>query len=552
MSKYDLDAAYRRIHVKPTQNLHCTTIIDKIAYIPLRLPFGVASGPSIYSTMSETIFDLTNDLLNDKSWNLESLNSPILDNLHQPESLDDTIPFAKAEELSVYIPLRTSVCDGYIDDFLSIGLDYEDEVQKSQQAPTIAVHTIFRPLSTTEPIPRDAPISERKLAGEGIPHEQKIMLGWKLCSRTCTIFLPKDKAKAWDNDIKQILESLTTSSKPMESLIGRFNHVGYIIPTARYFINRLRHLLFRCEKFGTQKLQKWESDDLKLWQKFLQKASVQGVPFNNICFTKYTQKILTDASEFGLGGVNISTGKVWRFQIPLWMRKSMHINLLEFIACTIGIWLEIIHNKSETFLKIQALTDNSSAVGWLSKASFNPKTHHGHDIVARKLATILLDSNSTITSQHTPGRTNIVADSLSRDFHLPNNQLTLILKSLYPQQANRNFQILETLPPEITSWIYSLQHISTKPRDSQTAPERSKTGTLFAGLNSCKDVALKINSLRNLTKNQEYSSCVLSQKVLEEMKLAEQTSKDLQEQQFQPPSATYVRPFGRIYGATRL
>jgi len=41
MSKYDLDAAYRRLHVNPLQNLQCVTIINnKIAYIPLRLPFG--------------------------------------------------------------------------------------------------------------------------------------------------------------------------------------------------------------------------------------------------------------------------------------------------------------------------------------------------------------------------------------------------------------------------------------------------------------------------------------------------------------------------------
>ena len=63
MSKYDLDAAYRRLHVALEQALQCTTVIDRIAYIPLRLPFGVKSGPSIYSTISELIFDLTNDIL---------------------------------------------------------------------------------------------------------------------------------------------------------------------------------------------------------------------------------------------------------------------------------------------------------------------------------------------------------------------------------------------------------------------------------------------------------------------------------------------------------
>jgi len=68
-----------------------------MAYIPLRLPFGVAARPSVYSTMSETIFDFTNDLLNDKEWKLDDLHSPIVDKLHKPQSLDDSIPFGQAE-----------------------------------------------------------------------------------------------------------------------------------------------------------------------------------------------------------------------------------------------------------------------------------------------------------------------------------------------------------------------------------------------------------------------------------------------------------------------
>jgi len=53
-------------------------------------------------------------------------------------------------------------------------LEKEEILAKSQQAPAIAVHTIFRPISHQEPINRDAPISEKKLKGEGTPSERKI------------------------------------------------------------------------------------------------------------------------------------------------------------------------------------------------------------------------------------------------------------------------------------------------------------------------------------------------------------------------------------------
>ena len=519
MSKYDLDAAYRRIHVLPSQTLQCVAVIDRLAYIPLRLPFGVAAGPSLYSTMSETVFDLTNDLLNDKTWKLSSLNSPIHHQLQSPAELDGSIPFEPAQELEVYVPLRKAFCDGYIDDFLSIGLDHNEYLEKSQQAPTIAVHTIFRPVSPHEPIQRDAPISSKKLKGEGTPSERKIMLGWLLCTRTSRIFLPEDKQKAWNKDIESTLARGSTTTKELQSMIGRFNHVGYIIPTARYFLNRLRHLLQRCEKYGIQHLKQWEEDDLKLWQQFLQYSTKEGISFNNMCFTKHNTMILTDASEWGLGGYNPSTGTAWRFELPIWMRESMHINLLEFISCTIGIWLELIRQKDSTFIKIKALTDNSSAVGWLYKANFNPSSHAQHDTVARKLAKVLLAHDSSITSQHTPGKHNIIADSLSRDFHLPPNKLTFILQSLFPSQVNKDFRILPKLPREIISWISSLRVTSTKREASPQTPDRSKMGTFFAGQNSWPNVVSKVNSLKDSFKKPGTNCSVVLQRVLDEMSL---------------------------------
>ena len=555
MSKYDLDAAYRRLHVRHDQALQCVTIIGDIAYIPLRLPFGVAAGPSIYSTISETIFDLTNDILNDKTWDIDHINSPLQSELEKPFYLDDSLPFETLQPLEVYIPLRHTFCDGYIDDFLSVGLDEADLLRRSQEAPTLAVHSVFRPVHDDEPIHRDDAISAKKLKGEGTPSEQKIMLGWLICTRSCRIYLPKDKELAWLTDIQSLLTSTFVETKELESIIGRCNHIGYILPNARYFLNRLRHLLMRCQRYGKQSLQQWEKEDLELWKKFISHASLEGVSFNNISFTKHNQHILTDASEFGLGGYNPNTGRAWRFQLLPWMHKCMHINILEFIACIIGIWLEILFNKESkqhNFLKVRALTDNSSAVGWLYKSSFNPKSHLQHDIVARKFATLLLENETAITSQHTPGQSNIIADSLSRDFHLPNKQLTFILKSLYPSQVTQNFQILETLPREIISWISSLRATSTKLSAPPSKPERSKTGTLFGGANSLSALVSKINTLKNMGEKTKSKFCQPLQKVYEEMKMAEQADLLSPAAQYHPPSETYVRPFGRTFGATRL
>ena len=75
--KLDLDAAYRRLHVLAAMVVLTITIIRKIAYILLRLPFGVANGPNDFSIVSEPIMDLTNDILRDDTCDPNDIHSPL-------------------------------------------------------------------------------------------------------------------------------------------------------------------------------------------------------------------------------------------------------------------------------------------------------------------------------------------------------------------------------------------------------------------------------------------------------------------------------------------
>jgi len=552
MTKYDMDAAYRRLHSIPRHALKCVTIIGKIAYIPLRLPFGVAPGPSLYSTISECIYDLVNDLLNETTWDRLTLNSPTAKLLEEPESPDlSTLP-EQVNKLSVHIPNRDAFADGYIDDCLSVAVDSGDMIRRSQEAPPLIVHSIFRPLDQSDPLPRDDNISIKKLRGEGTPSEQKVMLGWLLDTTKMRIYLPIDKAMEWSTEINLILKRKRTTQKELERTVGRLNHTGYIIPMGRYFLNRLRHILERCERYGTQQLQQWESKDLELWLKILNHTSQNGVSFNNITHTEISSYLATDACEHGLGGFNVLTGKAWRYKLPKWMTSSCHINLLEFIASFIGIWLEILESKEKKYIKIRALTDNSSAVGWLYKSNFNPKSHPGHNTVARKLATVLLESESSIESQHIKGSHNVVADSLSRDHHINKTHLAFILKSLFPSQAPKNLQICENLPDEIISWLDSLKGIMTSSGVSPPKHGKSKLGILFVGKNSLSEVASTTNFLTHSVQMKRSPSCRLSLPVYEEMIMVAETKVNLKEAPSAPPSITYVRPFGRTFGGTRL
>ena len=142
------------------------------------------------------------------------------------------------------------------------------------------------------------------------------MLGLQIDSRRMRISLPSTKATIWSKDIDNILNQNRVNKKELESMIGRLNHVGYILPTGRYFLNRLRHLLMRCEKYGSQKLQKWEKNDLIPWKELLEKACKEGISTNNIAFTKITSYLITDACEHGMGGMNLKSRRAWRFKFP--------------------------------------------------------------------------------------------------------------------------------------------------------------------------------------------------------------------------------------------
>ena len=49
MTKLDLDAAYRRLHMLAKMAVLTMTIIKRMAYILMRLPFGEANAPTTFA-----------------------------------------------------------------------------------------------------------------------------------------------------------------------------------------------------------------------------------------------------------------------------------------------------------------------------------------------------------------------------------------------------------------------------------------------------------------------------------------------------------------------
>ena len=123
--------------------IRAITILKGLDFIILCFPFGAAAGPALYSQVSKSIFDLTNDLLEDETWDPDTLHLPHYTSFAKPEIWKDKESFGHAKHLAVPVPPRTMACDGYIDDAIYIAVDINDNARRIQNTSPLAIHTIF-------------------------------------------------------------------------------------------------------------------------------------------------------------------------------------------------------------------------------------------------------------------------------------------------------------------------------------------------------------------------------------------------------------------------
>ena len=192
------------------------------------------------------------------------------------------------------------------------------------------MHTFGRPLSPNEPIPRSALPSLNKLLAEGRIEEVKMLLGWLYDTRRLLISLPDDKYINWSNDIATMRKEKQTSYSDLDTLIGRLNHVGYVIPSARHFLSRIRQLKTKARFRRQVSIPALVLADLDLWIDFLQTAH-NGISMNLLTYRSPTHLYRSDACEHGLGGYS-AKGLAWRWEIPTHLLSIAHINFLEFLA----------------------------------------------------------------------------------------------------------------------------------------------------------------------------------------------------------------------------
>ena len=373
LRKEDFKSAFRRLHLSANSALESSVIVEikntKYLIISLRMPFGGSPCPSVFALLADIFTDTINDLLNDKKWNNEEIFSDKAYDIPAPKILDENIPYAQARSMSVKLPNEDcGKSDVFLDDIITCAVDINNNLDRITKAPITVIDAATNNGSSAG-IKRDPMVEMEKAAAEGPAEEIKIVLGWRIDTRRLLISLPDHKFIAWSAQIDMTLSKPTVSNKTLMSILGRLENVAQILVILGHFFSNIRHMQMIAEqKKHNIRLNQRTKNDLQLAKYFLQKMN-DGVSMNLLTFREPNNIHICDASEHGLGGF-ASHGRAWAYVIPVEIRGRAHINILEYIAQVVSIWLDILDNTAKNEDCILCMGDNTSAMGWLRRSNF--------------------------------------------------------------------------------------------------------------------------------------------------------------------------------------
>ena len=229
-----------------------------------------------------------------------------------------------------------------------------------------------------------------------------------------------------------MIDDVSTTAKELETTIGRLGHLALVVPHVHHFMSQLRELHTRSKQRNRHRIQIPTIciDDLKLMLLFLKRAK-QGIDMNLITYPRPTHVYISDACPAGMGGYG-HNGFAWRFYLPQDLLFRASNNLLEHMASIITPWVDILASRLSKGDCALSMTDSTTSEGWLWKSNFREDDDEvqasARIEVAQTHARRCMNHEIRDYSQWFLGKDNNVADSLSRDMHMTDDELTSFLK----------------------------------------------------------------------------------------------------------------------------
>ena len=293
------------------------------------------------------------------------------------QKLSDAIRYIMQQQGFPYL-------QNYIDDLIYIGLPSSVDQ---------AYHTLLHLLQEL-----GLEISIKKL---NPPDTKVVCLGILIDTIQRTMAIPADKLQQIMSVCEDWSDKRVCTKNQLQSLLGLLLYVSKCVKPARYFLNRMLQLL--RDNFDKNKI-KVTTDftrDLNWFKTFL--ASYNGVTFYDI--RPLNDHIYLDACLTGLGAA--FNDMVYFIPIPRgYMQYNIaHLEMLNVVVA-LKVWGQCWANK-----RIKIHCDNKAVVDILA---YGRARDHTMATCARNIWLLTAMYNITLLVVHIEGRSNTVADLLSR------------------------------------------------------------------------------------------------------------------------------------------
>jgi len=412
------DDCYNFAYVLPQKPGEPTRIV-----IPSALQMGWVESPPYFCAVTETARDLTEYHIRNKT----SLQE------HPVEKFMDVEPVpmrARAETPSRCLQV-------YVDDFCLAATQSLD----GQHTPTISragihsIHSLFPPPEVTKHENGKPPISQKKLEkGEGQWRVEKEKVGFLFNGRRRTVRLPKEKARRYVTETKQLLTRKRTPVKKFQTVVGRLRHASMILPAANGFFTPINSALKpdaagnppRHIGLGKNSEVREALVDITVLLKLLshRPTHVREIVPDIPKFAGYH-----DAAAEGGGGAWFSLEMemaplVWRILFPDDIRNDVVSDKnregkitnsdLELAAEVFALAVILQHAPVIKHQPLGTLCDNTPTVSWVTKMASKASTPISGRLLKGLAILLYCHHAGPLLTMHVPGDDNTMADIASR------------------------------------------------------------------------------------------------------------------------------------------
>jgi hypothetical protein len=292
-----------------------STPIDEIEIVvPTSLQMGWCESPPFFCAATETGRDIIQQLL-------QHLN-------HIPphpmeHHMLHNVPFGT----QISPTKHTNIIEVYVDDFIAATNNLSQcHLTQLSRAVLHGIHSIFPPTNISQHCGGD-PISEKKMEkGDGNWQFQKEILGWIFDGEHYTIYLPPEKSKRIQKQIKQLAKKSSATLKEWQQVMGKLNNACIGLPSGRGLLSPLNNAMQGTPEIIT--MAPATKQALLDWCILLQRISTRPTSVLEITPGLPWYIGYVDASKYGVGGVWINGSKtiqptVWRLLWPHDIQKEL-------------------------------------------------------------------------------------------------------------------------------------------------------------------------------------------------------------------------------------